>query len=517
MKIVTASQMRELDRRTQRERGISERTLIARAGRATAEWIAAHYSKGTRILALVGKGNNGADALVACRCLAKLGFPTRAFRAWRPGEARAFLIEAARPMRPGERPRIALDGLFGTGLDRPLEGRFLSLAAALGEPALEVISLDLPSGLHPDTGRPLGAAARARHTLAFGLPKFGLVQEHAAEHVGELHVLDLGFPADLVEKIPSAYELLAPEGLASFFAPRKRLSHKGDFGRVVVIGGSVGLAGAPALAARAALRAGAGLVHLLVPKALSPGVLPLAGAEVMTTPLEDGGKGFFTERAFSKAREFLRTAQSVVLGPGLGRAAATQAFVEAILGSCSVPLVLDADALNLFARRTNRLRAPCGERIFTPHPGEMGRLVGAAVAEVQRDRFGVAGAFARKHGVTVVLKGARTLVAHPRAVFVRASTAEGGGMRSVRFSVNAQAGNPGMATGGSGDVLSGILAALLARGLSAADAARAGVWLHARAGDLALPPTGGGTAGDLIEVLPRAMERAVSSTQLLSR
>lgn len=504
MKIITAAQMRELDLRTQREGGISEKKLIARAGRAAAQWVAAHYPPGVRVLALAGKGNNGADALVTGRRLAKLGYPVRAFRAWKTVDARAFL-KAIRRERPSGRPPLVLDGLFGIGLDRPLEEPLLSLVSALRGPSLEVVSLDLPSGLHPDTGLPLGAAVRARYTLAFGLPKLGLVQDHAADFVGDLHILDLGFPPEFVADVPSTCGLLTAANMASFFASRKRFSHKGDFGRVVVVGGSVGFAGAPALAARAALRAGAGLVHLLVPKSLYPGILPLAGAEVMVTPVEDDGEGFFTRRSLEGVRPFLRVAQAAVLGPGLGLDAATRDFTGALVESCPVPLVVDADGLNLLARQTNALRKARGEVVLTPHPGEMGRLVGTTAAEVQRDRFGVAGAFARRHRVTVVLKGARTLIAHPRMVPVRDPLAEGEGMSGVRFSVNALAGNPGMATGGSGDVLSGILAALLARGLSAAEAARAGVWIHARAGDLALPPTGGGTAGDLIDALPQAM------------
>jgi NAD(P)H-hydrate epimerase len=504
MKIVTAAQMRELDRRTQRERGVPERKLIARAGRAAAEWVAARYPCGARVLALAGKGNNGADALVAGRRLAKLGFRVRAFRAWKAGEARAFL-KVARKECPSGRPCVVLDGLFGIGLDRPVEEPLLSLVSALRGPALEVVSLDVPSGLHPDTGLPLGAAARARATLAFGLPKLGLVHDRAADHVGELHVLDVGFPADLVADLPSTHGLLTPANMAPFFVARKRASHKGDFGRVAVIGGSVGLAGAAALAARAAVRAGAGLVHLLVPKSLYPGILPLAGAEVMVTPVEDEGKGCFTSRSLDGVRPFLRLAQAAVLGPGMGLDAATREFAAAIAGGCAAPLVVDADGLNLLARQVSLLRRARGERLLTPHPGEMGRLAGLTAAEVQRDRFGVAGAFARRHRVTVVLKGARTLVAHPRMAPVFDPLAEGERMSGVRFSVNALAGNPGMATGGCGDALAGVLAALLARGLSAAEASRAGVWIHARAGDLALPPTGGGAAGDLVEALPRAM------------
>lgn len=503
MKIVTAAQMRELDRRAQRERGISEQTLIARAGRSAAEWAAAQYPPSVRFLVLAGKGNNGADALVAGRHLAKLGRRVRLFRAWRTAEADAF-VERIRQAGDTQHPFVVLDGLWGTGLNRPVENPLRALVDVLRDSPHAVVSLDLPSGLHPDTGRPFDLAARARHTLAFGLPKLGVVQEHAADDVGELHVLDLGFPEDLIAEIPSELDLLTAANIAPFFAARKRRAHKGDLGRVVVIGGAVGMAGAPALAARAALRAGAGLVHLLIPKTLFPGGLALAGAEVMTTPIEDGDKGFFTRRALDAVRPWLALAQAVVLGPGLGRATATRAFAETILRDCATPLVVDADALDPRACR-RALRDARGERILTPHPGEMARLAGCDRTETQKDRFGIAGAYARENRATVVLKGARTLIAHPRPIRTGHPRADGREKSEVRFSVNALAGNPGMASGGVGDALAGVLAALLARGLSAAEAARAGVWLHARAGDLAMPATGGGIASDLIEALPRAM------------
>lgn len=503
MKIVTAAQMRELDRRTQRERGIPERTLIARAGRSVAEWIAAHYPPATSFLVLAGKGNNGADALVAGRDLARRGRRVRCFRAWNAAEAGAF-TDAMRRAEAAEPSSVVIDGLLGTGLNRPIEDPLRALVDAFRSAPCEVVSLDLPSGLHPDTGHPFPRAARARHTLALGLPKLGVIHEHAADHVGEIHVLDLGFPEDLIAEIPAEHDLLTAANVAPFFAARRRGAHKGDFGRVVVIGGAVGMAGAPALAARAALRAGAGRVHLLVPSALAPVGAALAGAEVMTTPVEDGGKGFFTRRALDAVRPWLAIAQAVVLGPGMGRATATRAFAEAILRDCAAPVVADADALDPRACR-RALREARGERILTPHPGEMARLAGCDKAEVSRDRFGIAGACARTHRTTVVLKGARTLVAHPRPIRTGHAGADGREKNEVRFSVNALAGNPGMASGGVGDALAGVLAALLARGLSAAEAARAGVWLHARAGDLAMPATGGGIAGDLIDALPRAM------------
>lgn len=513
MKIVTAAQMIELDLRTIREAGISEKTLIARAGKAVADWIGARYSpRAHRVLALAGKGNNGADARVAARHLRQAGFRAHVLPSWKPDALDSLQAEISRGRLAFR--LLILDGLFGTGLNRPVSGVFLAMINLLRSSGVEMISLDLPSGLHADTGAPLGSAVAAQTTLTFGLPKLGLIQEHAAPDVGALHVLDIGFPSHLVSEIRTPYELLVPEEMAALVPSRRRNAHKGDCGHVLVVGGSAGFAGAPAMAARAALRAGAGLVSLVVPASIYSVAATLAGAEIMTHPVGNaraGGKEF-DPRSLSKIQFLLERADALVIGPGLGQGRAARVLVETLIRSSPKPILLDADGLNVIAARPDVLLQSCKlsrqaqrEIVITPHPGEMARLTGLDAAEVGKRRFEVAGAFAEKYGVTVVLKGARTLVAHPEPVMPAGCPMNNRTRGGIRFSVNALAGNPGMATGGCGDALAGVIGALLARGLSAADAARAGVFLHARAGDLAMPAMGGGIAGDIIEALPQAL------------
>ncbi|MDD2709454.1 MAG: NAD(P)H-hydrate dehydratase [Verrucomicrobiae bacterium] len=489
MKIVTGSQMREIDARTIKEGGISERTLIERAGRMAAEWVMRRFAaKGLRVVALAGKGHNGADALVAGACLRRAGYAVKTIKAWQKGAMPAL----TRSLQDDKRV-LVLDGLFGIGLNRSIAGESMAMVRAVNSSQAVVVALDIPSGLDADTGEPRSAAVRADYTLTFGLPKRGLVEERAADVVGELHALDIGFPERFVAPAHGCGELLTWEEMADWFPQRSRRAHKGDCGRVLVVGGSVGMAGAPALTARAALRAGAGLVTLVVPQSIYPISAVLAGAEVMTRPCADSGRGFFGATALKELINLAETSDSVVLGMGLGRAPATRKLVEAWVAHGRKPLLVDADGLNLLADLRNGWKCRSDEMVVTPHPGEMARLCGMTVEAVQEDRLGVTADFVRRHQAVTVLKGARTVVGWMDE------------KAGVRLAVNALVGNPAMATAGSGDVLSGVIAALMARGLKATDAARAGVFLHAVAGDLAVKGNASLIAGDLIDQLPAAV------------
>lgn len=506
MKIVTRAQMRELDRRTMTEGGISEKALIERAGNAAAAWIGhRHHPGSSRFLVIAGRGNNGADAIVAARRLRESGFRAPLLKAWKKGTLKTLTRELERGQ--GGRRLVIVDGLFGTGLNRPVEDRFRALILSLRAWGGEVIALDLPSGMNADTGKAMGACVRATHTLTFGLSKFGLVKERAADDVGVLHALDIGFPEKFVDEIETPFDLITAADVARSLEPRARASHKGRFGHVLVVAGSVGLAGAAALAARAALRAGAGLVSLAVPNSIYAVAAGLAGAEVMTHPCPDA-VGCFSERSLVKLKPLLESATALVLGPGIGEGFAVGLVVRRLIEGCRIPLVLDAGGLNALDGKPGVLKKALADVVITPHPGEMARLTGTTVRAVQTDRFETSRDFAMKNRVTVVLKGARTVVAHPRLTRV------GEGRQGFRWSVNALAGNPGMATAGCGDALAGIVGALLARGVSAPGAARGGVFLHAMAGDVAMSPQGGGIAGDLIDALPHAM--AVLSGQVRS-
>ncbi len=501
MKIVTTEQMIDLDWETV-QGGTPERKLIERAGTAIAGWVT-HQHDPVRegVIALVGKGNNGMDARVAARVLRKSGFRVVSVEI-SSGMVRAFQFAAGRLRKEGLRP-IVLDGLFGTGLNRPLKEPFSALFREIKQSRLHVIAIDIPSGLSADRGKPMGCALRSDVTLTLGLPKFGLVLEEAADWVGDLRCLDIGFPRRLTDQIGSPCELIAPEDVSHHFQTRKRNSHKGEMGHVLVIGGAMGMAGAPALAARAALRAGAGLVSVIVPSRIHSITARLAGAEIMTWPA--GSSTCLTSGILKKHRALFKRATSLVVGPGLGISRGTVHLVKALLKADQIPAVWDADALNVLAKNRSLLRKLDGKRIFTPHPGEMGRLIQSNSREVQAHRIEITREYSRKWGVTLILKGARTLIGHPRPLMRH-------GMSPDRYdlSVNAMSGHAGMATPGCGDALSGILGALLARGVVPAEAARAGVFLHARAGDLGMKRTGGCSAGDLIQALPLAIENLIA-------
>jgi ADP-dependent NAD(P)H-hydrate dehydratase / NAD(P)H-hydrate epimerase len=487
MKIVTAEQMRLLDRETIQS-GISEKELIGRAGTMAADWISQRYESEFEIFVLAGKGNNGADAVVAGNYLKKKKYKVKIFDL-----SKIDLRKIQSGFTP-KRQTMIIDGVFGTGVNRPLKEPFVSFFSFINSLNLDVIALDIPSGLHPDSGQSLGAVIKARHTLTFGLPKLGLVQEAAADSVGLLHVLDIGFPSKLIEKIRTPYELITPQEAALSFPRRSRTAHKGTLGHVLVIGGSVGFAGAPVMSARAALRTGAGLVSLIVPKEIYPIAASLAGPEVMVHLFSTNDRQRFFDQLDGELIELIKRVDSIVIGPGLGQNPKSGAFLKSCIHEAQVPLVIDADALNLISKDASILPASHrNEVILTPHPVEMARLLKKLPSEVQSNRFKAATDLSSKKQATVILKGARTIIAHSQ-------------LQDFQFSINALAGNPGMATAGCGDVLSGILGALLARRLKASEATKAAVYMHARTGDIGLPESGGGIASDLIDALPVAIE-----------
>jgi NAD(P)H-hydrate epimerase len=354
-----------------------------------------------------------------------------------------------------------------------------------------VLAVDLPSGVSSDSGSLPGPAVRATLTIALAAPKHGHVLPPACDRVGELRVVDIGIPAAVIEKAGARLGLLVPADAAAAFPPRLPGAHKGDFGHVLVIAGSLGKSGAAILAAVGALRAGVGLVTVATP---AP-ALPLVAAgrpELMTEPLPVTESGDLDREAVRRALALARECDAVVLGPGLGQEAATREFVRQFIPQCPVPLVVDADGLNALAggprSAAEFLRGV--PAVITPHPGEMARLSGVAAADVQPGRIEVARAFANRSGAVVVLKGQRTLVADS----------------SGRTAVN-PTGNPGMASGGTGDVLAGIVGALLARRCLPWLAATAAVFVHGSAGDVALARLGPEAllAGDLVEALPEAV------------
>ena len=370
-------------------------------------------------------------------------------------------------------PSVVVDGLLGTGLKgdvREPSDTAIKVINGLHRP---VVAIDIPSGLDSDTGEVRGVCVRADVTVTMGLPKVGLLKPAAADFVGHIEMADIGFSRQAVDEIQTDVELITGPDVAPLLPSRRRSAHKGDFGHLLIIAGSEGYTGAPVLVAHAAARAGAGLVTLAVPRNIYPIVAANCPPEVMPHPVdfEQIGPTYFT--AFD----------AVAVGPGLGQHAETQKLVWKVVSGCPLPMVVDADALNAMGQRVVALKKLQKPLVLTPHPGEMGRLIGKTAQEVQADRWNIARGFSNDYGVVTVLKGAGTVVTD----------------KSGPLWINST-GNPGMAKGGMGDALTGIIGALLAQGLAPFDAARAGVFVHGRAGDLASEKLG---------------ERAMQTTDLI--
>jgi NAD(P)H-hydrate epimerase len=396
---------------------------------------------------------------------------------------------------------IVIDALLGTGLRQRPEGVIALVIRDVNEWAAggrkPVVAVDIPSGISSDNGETLWESLTATVTVTFGAPKAGHVLPPACDRCGTLIVADIGIAASALASTGTRLFLLEEADVRASYVPRSPGSHKGNYGHVLVVAGSVGKTGAAALAATAALRAGSGLVTVATPAPALP-IVAASRVEAMTEPLPSTPAGTVDAAAVERAIELASSRDAVVLGPGLGLLGETRAFVREFVPRCPVPLLVDADGLNALAASgdspaaTSLLRRTAST-VVTPHPGEMARLVGKTVADVQRARLEMARSFAADTGAVVVLKGHRTIVAHP----------------DVRAAVN-PTGNPGMATGGTGDVLAGMAGALLARGGDAWAASAAAVYLHGLAGDRAAAREGEESllAGDVLEELPAALRSA---------
>ena len=508
MKVVTAEQMRELDRKAIEERGVPSLELMERAGRAVAEaaWRMSEGCADRPIVVVCGGGSNGGDGLVAARWLAEMGRRPEVLLAASGEElkddARANLerlqerglratevrdVEAVR--RACSQASVVVDALLGTGLSGALRGLAPEVIEAINDACRPVLAVDLPSGLHADSGKPLGYAVVAQETVTMGLPKLGLFMWPGADYAGRVTVADIGFPADLVAESPSVAELIEPEWVRLLLPPRRRSAHKGDFGQVLIIAGSVGMTGAACLCAEAALRAGAGLVRVGCPESLND-ILEAKLTEAMTFPLPETYERTLDTRALALILELAEAASVVAIGPGLSRHPDTVLLVQRLVGRMDKPMVIDADALNALAETPTLLESDHAPVVLTPHPGEMGRLLGVSAGEVQANRAHFAQMAANRFRSAIILKGGYTLVAEPGRPLTINPT-----------------GNPGMASGGTGDVLTGVVAGLIAQGLLPFEAACVGAYVHGVAGDLGAARVGEVSlvAGDLLAALPEAL------------
>jgi len=522
MKILTAAQMQRIDRLTTDQCGMPSLTLMENAGRAVVDFLSKRFAPlGQHTIAILcGRGNNGGDGFVVARLMRDQGLSPRVILLGNPASLRgdaAVNYDRLKVLSPPDvaedivawhrtRPAITdatllIDAILGTGLSKPLEGFLLQVVRDLnsGFRGAHIVAVDLPTGVSSDTDALIGECVKAEASVTFTAPKRGHVFPPACEFVGQWTVRSIGTPRDLLESSPELYlDLTCPADLAWLVQPRRLTAHKGNFGHVLVLAGSIGKTGAAALAGQAALRSGAGLVTVATPKSALPIVAGL-GMEFMTEPLPETDVGTVSLHALDSGRmDKLAEGKSVLaIGPGLGTVAETAEFIRTVVNRYDVPVVLDADGLNVFAGCMDKLHTGGRVRVLTPHPGEMSRLTAQTTVDILANRIDAARDFAMKHQLYLVLKGSRTLTASPDG----------------RVAVN-PTGNPGMATGGTGDVLTGLVAGLLAQHPTrpVGQVIAAAVYLHGLAGDLAADQLGEASmmAGDLLRGLPQAFKTIYS-------
>jgi NAD(P)H-hydrate epimerase len=509
--------MQALDRRAISEARIPGLVLMERAGAAVVEELERRFSplKGKRITIVCGKGNNAGDGFVVARLLSRkrvmnqivmLAKPADLSRDARVMHGRLMRIAKKSMFRTTDDPDLLrdalassdliVDAILGTGLSSAVSGPYEGVIQAVNRAGRPVVAVDIPSGLHADTGSALGTAVRADLTVTFGLPKIGLYIGQGIDHAGSIHVADIGIPAPFVEQVESRIVLLTRNDARAALPARHASSHKGTYGHAGIIAGSVGKTGAAAMAANAALRVGAGLVTVAIPSSVND-TLEAKLLEAMTIPMPETKARTLARSSLDRLLTFARTRTAIAIGPGLTTHPETVDLIQELVKRIEKPCVLDADALNALAGKASLLTESKFPPILTPHPGEMSRLeIDASAQSVNADRIGVASRFARERGVLVVLKGARTIIARPDGLTAVCPT-----------------GNPGMATAGTGDVLTGMITGFLAQGLSQWDAACTGTYMHGLAGDLAAKTVGQAamTAGDLIEHIPEAFTQTAGS------
>ena len=516
MQILLADEMRALDRAAEEEIGIPGLVLMENAGRAVAD--AAEKMLGScchkRIVIFAGKGNNGGDGSGAGRWLNNRGAEVTLVLACTAeelsgsaadelqyyvacGAAVLEVTDADDNLQFAEIENLligadlVIDGLLGTGFTGKMRSLFGRLCRCINQikeknPNCRVLAIDIPTGVNADTGAADKDAVRADRTVTMALPKLGLYLYPGADCAGELQVADIGMPASLLKEAAGNRILITNDMVKTMLPNRPKNAHKGSAGRVVVVAGSCGYVGAAALSSFAAVKGGAGLVTLLTPEDARE-ILAIKLTEVMVKGLPAAENEAVPEEALEVVSEALEKADVLAIGPGFGVSDATGSLIREILVTTAVPCVIDADAITALQDHTELLSHMLAEKVLTPHPGEMSRITGIRIGEIEKNRVEVARLYAEKWQAVIVLKGVPTVVALPDGTVYLNNT-----------------GTPAMATGGSGDVLTGLIAALIGQGLTVADAAVAGVYLHGLAGELAAHGSIGLAASELAEMLPEA-------------
>ncbi|MBI5906013.1 MAG: NAD(P)H-hydrate dehydratase [Deltaproteobacteria bacterium] len=522
MKVATARQMGELDRVTIHTYGIPSLVLMENAGRSCTDRIfrileeKVGAPQEASVAVVCGKGNNGGDGMVIARHLHNRGVYVEVFLLGETADLSADAktqhdilrrmdveirvvrdTEGVEDLRTYlEEVHLCVDAILGTGISSPLEGTIRDVVEVINLSMATVFAVDLPSGIDATTGRILGEAIRADYTGTFGLLKLGHVLLPGSIHCGETEIYDIGIPSRAVFDAEIKTEALDEQIVKSMLSVRPPDFHKGDAGRVYIVGGSPGMTGAPCLAGLAALRMGAGLITVVTPASLRP-IVESKQMEVMCAGIRDDGTGFFSPGMIPELLEAVSKADVLVIGPGMGANGSMPEFLKALLPKIKVPFLMDADALNALAGQASLLQSAGAPCIVTPHPGEMSRLTRESIEAIEASRLDSARHLAEEERVTVILKGARTVVATPKGdLFINTT------------------GNPYMASGGMGDALAGMVAALASQGLSPTDAACAGVFLHGMSADLLVRehPMTPVTATDVIGNIPGALQHTLGET-----
>ena len=513
MKVATAEQMQELDRKAIEAYRIPGIVLMENAGRGATEVISNTFPdlQKMKIAIVAGKGNNGGDGFVIARYLLNRRISVKVYLLADPkglrGDAETnFQIfqrmkgevisvpsskDYQKVKKELEKFDLLIDAIFGTGLDAEVRGYYREVIDHLNTLQKPIVAIDIPSGLDANTGKPFGTAVRASLTITFGLPKIGQVISPGLDYVGKLKLVDIGLPKKLVEEERIQTYLLENDEIRGWLStPRRPDTHKGDYGHLLVIAGSVGKTGAAAMACEAALRIGAGLVTLAIPKSLNA-IMEVKLTEVMTEPLPETPKQTLSLRAFSSILRLCENKKAVIIGPGIGTFKETQSLILKLIKTLNLPIILDADGLTALATQPKTLPTTNRSLILTPHPGEMAKLIRSTPKDVQEDRISISRNFAQSHHVHLVLKGHRSLIATPKGeVFINPT------------------GNPGMASGGTGDVLTGMIGGLICQGFDILPSLQMAVYLHGLAGDEMAQELGEKSliARDIIEKIPALLQ-----------
>lgn len=516
MKVVTPKQMNQIDKICIDHFGIPGVVLMENAALIVVEEIITFLGNvsGKRVLVIAGKGNNGGDAFAVSRHLYNKGALVSLFITASKNDitgdgainlsiAEKSGIEPIEVVKEQsidkiktemEKADLIVDGMLGTGLKGEITGILAEIIRLVNCSGVPVFSIDIPSGINGETGKVMGTCIKATRTISFGLPKVGLLVHPGCEFTGQLIIADIGIPQKAINSINIKLNTIQDSYVSQVLPVRLPDTHKGSYGKIFIIGGSLGMTGAGYLAAAGALRVGGGLVCLGIPSTLVcksyPGIL-----EVISIPLEDRKSGYLSKDSISVILGQMKTMTVTAIGPGLSTREDVHEVVFSVIENSDIPLIIDADGLNVLACDIDVLKKLRVPAVITPHPGEMARLAGISIREVQNNRIEIAQEFASNWKVITVLKGAKTIVALP------------GGEIYIN-----PTGNSGMATAGSGDVLTGVISGLIGQGMRPEEAAISGVYLHGLAGDRVAEVKGvyGLNARDIVEELPYTIKKAAN-------